>query len=38
MKQVRYDACKLQRLLGLVKTTSYDMGIGQTLAWIASDS
>jgi nucleoside-diphosphate-sugar epimerase len=38
MKQVRYDACKLQRLLGLVKTMSYDMGIGQTLAWIASDS
>ena len=38
VKQVRYDARKLQGLLGLVKMTSYDAGIGQTLAWIASGS
>ena len=38
MKQVRYDAGKLQGLLGLVKMTSYDMGFGRTLAWIASGS
>ncbi len=36
MKSVRYDARKLQGLLGAPKMTSYDAGIGQTLAWIAS--
>ena len=36
MKRVRYDARKLQGLLGSLRTTSYDAGIGQTLAWIAS--
>ena len=36
MKSVRYDANKLQRLLGPLKMTSYEAGIGQTLAWIAS--
>jgi nucleoside-diphosphate-sugar epimerase len=38
MKPVRYDGSKLQRLLGLLKMTSYEAGIGQTLAWIASGS
>ena len=37
MKPVRYDARKLQGLLGPPQMTSYDAGIGQTLAWIASD-
>jgi nucleoside-diphosphate-sugar epimerase len=36
MKPVRYDARKLQGLLGPPQMTSYDTGIGQTLAWIAS--
>ena len=36
MKRVRYDARKLQGLLGSLQMTSYDAGIGQTLAWIAS--
>ncbi len=36
MKPVRYDARKLQRLVGPLHMTSYDVGIGQTLAWIAS--
>ncbi len=36
MKPVRYDARKLQGLLGPPQMTSYDAGIGQTLAWIAS--
>jgi hypothetical protein len=36
MKPVRYDAGKLQGLLGLQQMTSYDAGIGHTLAWIAS--
>jgi hypothetical protein len=35
MKPVRYDARKLQDLLGTPQMTSYDTGIGQT-AWIAS--
>ena len=38
MKPVRYDANKLQRLLGPLKMTSYEAGIGQTLAWTASGS
>src|SRR5215472_17910515 len=36
MKPVRYDAGKLQGLLGPQQMTSYDAGIGHTLAWIAS--
>jgi nucleoside-diphosphate-sugar epimerase len=36
MKPVRYDARKLEGLLGPPKMTSYDAGIGQTLTWIAS--
>ncbi len=36
MKPVRYDARKLRGLLGTLQMTSYDTGIGQTLAWIAS--
>ena len=36
MKPVRYDARKLQGLLGPPQMTSYDAGIGQTLAWTAS--
>jgi nucleoside-diphosphate-sugar epimerase len=36
MKPVRYDARKLQGLLGPQQMTSYDAGIGHTLAWIAS--
>jgi nucleoside-diphosphate-sugar epimerase len=36
MKPVRYNARKLQSLLGQPQMTSYDAGIGQTLAWIAS--
>lgn len=38
MKPVRYDARKLQGLLGPLKMTAYEAGIGQTLAWIASGS
>jgi nucleoside-diphosphate-sugar epimerase len=38
MKPVRYDAHKLQGLLGPLKMTSYETGIGETLAWIASAS
>ncbi len=34
MKPVRYDARKLQGLLGALQMTSYEAGIGQTLAWI----
>jgi nucleoside-diphosphate-sugar epimerase len=34
MKAVHYDARKLQGLLGPLQMTSYDVGIGQTLAWI----
>lgn len=36
MKPVRYDARKLQGLLGSPQMTSYDAGIGQTLAWIGA--
>jgi nucleoside-diphosphate-sugar epimerase len=36
LKPVRYDARKLQRLLGPLKMTSYEAAIGQTLASIAS--
>ena len=36
MKPVNYDTRKLLRLLGLQRRTSYDAGIGHTLAWIAS--
>jgi hypothetical protein len=36
MRPVRYDARKLQGLLGPRQMTSYDAGIGQTLSWIAS--
>jgi nucleoside-diphosphate-sugar epimerase len=36
MKPVRYDARKLQGLIGPPQMTSYDAGIGWTLAWIAS--
>jgi nucleoside-diphosphate-sugar epimerase len=36
MKPVCYDARKLQSLLGAQQMTSYDDGIGCTLAWIAS--
>jgi nucleoside-diphosphate-sugar epimerase len=36
MKPVRYDARKLQSLLGPQQMTSYSDGIGNTLAWIAS--
>jgi nucleoside-diphosphate-sugar epimerase len=35
-KPVRYDARKLQGLLGSPQITSYDVGIGQTLAWITA--
>jgi hypothetical protein len=34
MKPVRYDARKLQDLLGPPHMTSCDVGIGQTLVWI----
>jgi nucleoside-diphosphate-sugar epimerase len=36
MKPVRYDARKLQGLLGPPQMTAYDAGIGETLSWIAS--
>jgi len=36
MKTVRYDASKLERLLGRQAMTSYETGIAQTLQWIAS--
>jgi nucleoside-diphosphate-sugar epimerase len=36
MKPVRYDVRKLQSLLGPQQMTSYDDGIGRTLAWITS--
>jgi hypothetical protein len=36
VKPVRYDARKLQGLLGSPQITSYDVGIGQTLAWITA--
>src|SRR6516165_10832551 len=36
MKPVRYDARKLQGLLGPQQMTSYDAGIAQTLTWISS--
>jgi nucleoside-diphosphate-sugar epimerase len=36
MKPVRSNARKLQGLLGPHEMTSYDAGIGQTLAWITS--
>jgi nucleoside-diphosphate-sugar epimerase len=35
MKSVRYDARKLEGLLGSLQKTSYYAGIDQTLAWIA---
>jgi nucleoside-diphosphate-sugar epimerase len=35
-KPVHYDARKLEDLLGPQKMTSYDDGIGRTLAWITS--
>ncbi|MGC1843613.1 MAG: NAD-dependent epimerase/dehydratase family protein [Pseudolabrys sp.] len=34
MKPVRYDTRKLQGLLGSPQMTSYEVGIGKTLAWI----
>ena len=37
MKPVRYNARKLQGLLGPPQMTSYDAGIGRTLARMASD-
>jgi nucleoside-diphosphate-sugar epimerase len=37
MKPVRYNASKLQSLLGSLQMTSYNVGIGETLAWITSD-
>jgi nucleoside-diphosphate-sugar epimerase len=36
MKPVNYDSRKLQSLLGPQQMTSYNDGIGRTLAWIAS--
>jgi nucleoside-diphosphate-sugar epimerase len=36
MKPVRYDARKLQGLLGPLLMTAYNAGIGETLAWMAS--
>jgi nucleoside-diphosphate-sugar epimerase len=36
MKPVRYDARKLQGLIGPQQMTAYDAGIGRTLKWIAS--
>ena len=36
MKPVGYDARKLQALIGPPQMISYDVGIGQTLAWILS--
>ena len=36
IKPVRYDARKLQGLLGPPQMTAYDAGIGETLSWIAS--
>jgi nucleoside-diphosphate-sugar epimerase len=36
LKPVRYNASKLQGLLGPPQMTSYDAGIGETLAWIGS--
>lgn len=36
MKSVQYDARKLQGLLGPQQMTPYEIGIGRTLAWIAS--
>ena len=36
MKPVGYDARKLKALVGPPQMTSYDAGIGQTLAWIVS--
>jgi len=36
VKPVRYDARKLQGLLGPPQITTYDAGIGETLSWIAS--
>lgn len=36
MKPVRYNAGRLQGLLGPLQRTSYEVGIGETLAWIAS--
>jgi len=35
MRPVRYDASKLEGLLGPLQMTSYEDGIGRTLAWIA---
>ena len=36
MKSVGYDARELKALVGPLQMTSYDAGIGQTLAWIVS--
>jgi hypothetical protein len=36
MKPVNYDSRKLQSVLGPQQMTSYNDGIGRTLAWIAS--
>ncbi len=36
VKPVRYDAHKLQGLLGSPQIASYDVAIGQTLAWITA--
>lgn len=36
VKPVRYDAHKLRGLLGSPQITSYDVDIGQTLAWITA--
>ena len=35
-RRIRYDARKLQDLLGPPQMTAYDTGIGETLSWIAS--
>jgi nucleoside-diphosphate-sugar epimerase len=36
MKPVRYDARKLKGLLGPPQMTSYEVGVGRTISWIAS--
>jgi hypothetical protein len=36
MNPVTYDTHKLQGLLGPQRMTNYDLGISQTLSWIAS--
>jgi nucleoside-diphosphate-sugar epimerase len=36
VKPVRYDASKLQGLLGPLQMTDYDAGIGETFSWIVA--